>query len=130
MILDTSYLIDLMNGDEGALEKRQELEKADIPQSITSITLFELWSGLEQSERTEKEKQKIRDVIAGRIIYQLDPASSKKAGEIHGKLARDGEKIEPQDSMIAGIAVQENEPVLTRNQKHFDKIEHLKTENY
>ncbi|MBS3136929.1 hypothetical protein J4232_00725 [Candidatus Woesearchaeota archaeon] len=41
-----------------------------------------------------------------------------------------GIPINPQDSMIAGIAIRNNESVLTRNTKHFERIDNLTIETY
>jgi tRNA(fMet)-specific endonuclease VapC len=46
VLLDTSFLIDLMNGDEDAIEKARELETGLVQQRLSSMTLFELYSGI------------------------------------------------------------------------------------
>jgi len=53
-----------------------------------------------------------------------------ESGNIHRKLSRKGVTIDPEDSMIAGIAKVHNETLLTRNKKHFEKIEGLDVEGY
>mgnify|MGYP000657540176 CR=1 FL=1 len=47
--LDTSFLIDLMNGDEDAVEKARELETDLVRQRFSSITLFELYYGISRA---------------------------------------------------------------------------------
>jgi len=46
---DTSFLIDLMNGDEDAVEKARELETELIQQRLSAMTLFELYYGIARS---------------------------------------------------------------------------------
>ena len=133
MIADTSFIIDVMKGKKESLKKLGEVEKNDIPLNTTSITFFELWSGIEQSNKPDKEKEKIRDVLEARVLYDFDRIAGELGGRIDGKLSKKGKKVEPQDSMISGIAIRENEKILTRNTKHFNlisKVLYLNVEYY
>lgn len=123
MILDTSFIIDVMQRDAKALEKLADMIKKGTPQAITTPSLFELWSGIAQSNKPLEEKKKIRDVLLGQTIFELDKESAEHAGIIDGFLIKKSEKIEPVDSMIAGIAKVNSETVLTRNTKHFEKTD-------
>ena len=49
---------------------------------------------------------------------------------IYARKSKEGEKIEPEDAMIAGIALENDQPVLTRNTRDFLGIEKLKVETY
>jgi len=136
MLADTSFIIDVMRGEESAVRKVEELEEKDKAVNITSISFFELYSGLEQSEKAEKEKEKIEDVLAARAVHDFDRTTGEMGGRIDGMLCKKGKMVEPQDSMISGIAIRENEKILTRNVDHFRwiseisslKIEELETE--
>ena len=136
MLADTSFIIDVMRGEESAVRKVEELEEKDKAVNITSISFFELYSGLEQSEKAEKEKEKIEDVLAARAVHDFDRTAGEIGGRIDGMLCKKGKMVEPQDSMISGIAIRENEKILTRNVDHFRwiseisslKIEELETE--
>lgn len=46
------------------------------------------------------------------------------------QLNRNIQEIDAIDSMIAAIALLENEPLLTRNTKHFTRIKGLRVESY
>ncbi|MBI5392868.1 hypothetical protein HZA96_03270 [Candidatus Woesearchaeota archaeon] len=63
-------------------------------------------------------------------LLQLDIESAQKAGMIHINLYDKGMPIQTEDSMIAGICITNNEPLLTRNIKHFNRIDGLKIETY
>ncbi len=130
MIFDTSFIIDVMRRDENALKKFREVLSGDQLQIITTPTLFELYSGLAQSDKPYSEKEKIIYTISHLITWHLDQKSAERGGEIHGKLTKEGQMIDSIDSMIAGIALISGERVLTRNTKHFSKIAGLKTETY
>ncbi len=129
MILDTSFIIDLMKNKSNALAKAQELDKSSSPVRSTVISVFELWQGLEDlQDKTKREKIEIFLSSVGLLSFDLH--SAKKAGIIYAELERKGELIDSEDCMIAGIALFHGETLLTRNKKHFERIEDLKIEAY
>ncbi len=127
MLADTSFIIDVMKGEESAVRKIEELEENDKPLNITSISFFELWSGIEQSDKRKKEKEKIEDVLGSRAVHDFDRTAGEIGGRIDGMLCKEGKIVEPQDSMISGIAIRENEKILTRNIDHFRRISNIST---
>ncbi len=130
MILDTTVLIDVMKGNTSAKEKISALSGKGEPITTTAISVFELFSGLSQSSKPLLEIEKIKSVLQNQVHWQLDKASAEKGGLINGELIKKGQQIDPEDAMIAGIALQHNESVLTRNLKHFSRIPGLKVETY
>ncbi len=130
MILDTSFVIDLMNGDESAVQKFKTLSNKGETQIITALTIFELFSGLARSKKAEAEKSKIISALQGQIVIHLDNDSAEKGGELHGNLAKEGKTIGVIDAMISGIALIKKEKVLTRNVKDFSRVKGLEIETY
>ena len=130
MILDTSFIIDVMKKEPNAIEKLNSLVKKGEPLMIASPTIFELFSGLVRSQRQLEEKNKVMNVINGQLVLPLDNKSAERSGEIDGTLVKEGKMIDPIDSMIAGIAIIKNDKVLTRNVKDFSRIKDLKIETY
>jgi predicted nucleic acid-binding protein len=117
MILDTTFIIDIMRNEKMAVVKLNELVKKSEPQLVTAVTIFEIFSGLSRSKKPIEEKNKIMNTLQNQIILNLDNNSAEKAGEIDGNLIKEGRMISPTDSMIAGIALVKKEKVLTRNVK-------------
>ena len=131
MILDTSFLIDLLRkGDEQAKNKAEELDQKLEVKSITSISIMELWRGALRSANREHEKQKIEGLISSLMSYTFNELAAKKAAEIEENLRMSGEMIDLEDVMIAAIALVHHEKVLTRNVKHFERIKNLRVETY
>lgn len=54
----------------------------------------------------------------------------KKAGRIDRRLAANGRAIGMGDTIIAATAVVHEEPILTRNVDHFDRIDDVEIESY
>ena len=130
MILDTTFLIDLMKEDSPAVRKLEEMERNKITQNIASPTLYELYVGITLSTKPEKEKNKVLDTLTSINILGLNAKSAAKAGEAQGRLIKEGKMIDPEDAMIAGIALLNNESLLTKNVEHFSRIRDLKIETY
>lgn len=130
MILDTSFVIDLMQNDASAVAKFEELSKKREPLSITAPTVYELFTGIARSTKPDVEKQKVMKVLNEQLAIPLDHAAAERAGEIDGKLTREGNSIGPLDCMIAGIALVKKEKVLTADTDDFSRIPGLETEGY
>lgn len=130
MILDTTFVVDLMNNDSKAVEKLYNMSKNGDTIFITSLTVFELFSGLYRSKKPVEEKKKIVASLENQLILSFDNNSAEKAGEIDGNLIKEGKMIDPIDCMIAGIALGKKEKVLTRNIKDFGRINGLEVETY
>ncbi len=130
MILDTTFLIDLMNEDDSAVVKLLELSQKNIGTAITVLSLFELYGGVFRRNANLNEKQKVLEVLTSQVIYVLDAKSAEIAGKIEAELSDKGQIISPPDILIAGICIKNNEPLLTRNVEHFSRIKGLKIEKY
>ncbi|MBS3145855.1 PIN domain-containing protein [Candidatus Woesearchaeota archaeon] len=129
MILDTSFIIDLMRNDQESIKKIAGLKKTSTNLMSTTLSVFEIWQGIEDLESEEK-KDKIVKFLSSIGFLTLDVASAKKAGTIYTKLRRNGIDIGAVDSLIGAIALLHNQTILTRNVKHFNRIEDLKVESY
>lgn len=130
MILDTDFVIDIMENKPESIKRLHKMILSGQPQAIAAPTMFELCSGAIRSSKPEREKERILTTLKGMPIFHLDPASAQRAGEIDGTLMKSGCPIQPADSMIAGIALMTGNAVLTRNVKHFSRVPGLKVETY
>ncbi|HLC32614.1 MAG TPA: PIN domain-containing protein [Candidatus Nanoarchaeia archaeon] len=130
MIIDTTVLIDLMNGDRETHNKIRELELRGEPCKVTTLSVFELRRGVPLSEDESQEKQKITEVLQGQTILPLDIASVEIGGVLSGLLQKQGKSIGGIDTIISGIALAHKEKVLTRNVKDFSKVPGLHVETY
>jgi predicted nucleic acid-binding protein len=54
----------------------------------------------------------------------------RKAGKISGTLISRGEEIDREDCIIGATALLSDEPVVTRNSDHFERIDGLAVEAY
>lgn len=130
MLADTTFIIDIMKKDAGAIQRAKELSDASVSILVGSPTIFELYVGVGLSVRSGEEREKVLSVIRSLAHLPLDVESASKAGMIYAQRIRERTEIDPEDAMLAGIAIQNKEPLLTRNRKHFAGIAELKLESY
>lgn len=128
--LDTSFIIDVLRGDQKAKKTTDDLIAIKDTTSIATPTLMELQTSLTLNSRGVREHHLIDKIIASSVILPLDSKSAVRAGEIEAQLILSGEMIPPVDIMIAAIALQNKEAVLTRNVKHFERVAELEVRTY
>lgn len=129
MILDTTFVIDVLNGDDRAKRRRVELdERGDM--AISPITVFELTEGARLSDRTEAEQRAIIEFCSRIRVVPLDTGIASLAGELSAALIGRGERIEVEDVLIGATALWLDDAILTRNVDHFERIDELAVEAY
>ena len=130
MILDTSFLIDVMNSNEAALEAVDEIEAAGVVQHIPAMTLQELYIGVGMGEMPAAERQQIERIVDARPIVQTTEEIARHAGRIDGELRAEGRPIDVGDATIGATALVNAEPVITGNPDHFERISGVEVVTY
>ncbi len=130
MIQDTSFIIDILRGDEDAVAFLDISEKEKRPEKISSVTVLELYEGVARSSTPQKQQQQVLSVLDTKHVVEADAAVMRKAGKLSGQLISQGNQIEREDCVIAATAVLEDEPVVTRNENHFDRINEIEVLTY
>src|SRR3989338_1696284 len=105
MIADTSFVIDLMKNDSKAVAKMQSLLGSGQALLTTSLTIFELSTGVARSSNPNLEQAKINRSLRGLEAHPLTPQAAMKGREIHGRLIKGGNRISSMDALIAAIAI-------------------------
>ena len=130
MIEDTSFIIDLLYEAPAAVDYLELIEKTNRPEKVASITVLELYEAVPQLDVPEERKQRILDVLDTRPTVPADETVMRKAGKISGRLLARGEEIDREDCIIGATALLTDEPVVTRNVDHFERIDGLAVETY
>ena len=131
MILDTSFIIDLLRGkNQRSKAKAEELDNEFRIKAVCSVTVMELWRGAVRSLRSEEEKRKVNELLKSLLVYPFNEKDAKKAGEIEAELIKKGKIIDLEDIMIAGMARARKQKILTRNVEHFERISGIEIEMY
>lgn len=134
IVLDTNACIDYLNGVNNI---REVLKNQGELVHLTSISIYEVSIGLEQTKRKISQKRfdemnKVwLDFISGMEIYSLGYKEAIKAAQIFDGLESRGELIDDNDILICGIMLANGiSKILTRNIKHFEKVEGIQVIRY
>ena len=87
----------------------------------TVITESELRSGL----RGSRQATAVDALLDAIDVYALDPPSARRASDVRRSLEAKGESIGMADSLIAGICLERDAMLLTRNKSHFSRVADL-----
>jgi len=128
--LDSSFLVDLLRGNDDTSNFLEKYESAGENIFVSSISLAELIKGAYLSANPQKEESKVKGLISSFLELPFNNECAFLAGKIEAELISKGEIIGVEDVMIAATAIQNNELLITRNKKHFEKIKELKIGGY
>ena len=113
MILETSFLIDMMRGRPEAVAVVQEIDRSGENVALPSPGLFELWVGAGRSRRSREEMEKIDSLIAAFDVLTLTDADAKEAGLLQARLSLAGDTMGTVDVLLAGMARARGETLVT-----------------
>ncbi|MBI5051539.1 PIN domain-containing protein [Candidatus Micrarchaeota archaeon] len=132
VILDSTILIDVLNGDEAATAKIRELEAKNDGLFTTQINVFEIIQGVYCYGKGVDEELAAFHLLLEKIkILDLNYLSAYYSGKLAGELKKRGITIPQGDLLIAGIGISNNlNRVVTKNEKDFSKIPGIKVETY
>ncbi len=120
ILIDTDAIIDFFgNISPGAEVVFELISKGEAV--LTSITVFELYAGIEGKRRLSQIETFIRDLL----ILPLDVIEAATAGKIYTQLKLKGQLIGTNDILIAAICLANGLPLYTKNVAHFSKIEDI-----
>lgn len=130
MILDTDFVIDLLNDRSGAEETAAALDAREEVQYLSLVTVYELYQAVGAAKHPDALAATFDALIEERPVLGLDKRTMRTAGRIWGQLRAEGDEIGPLDTMIGASGLIHDEPVLTGNVEHFERIPDLRVETY
>lgn len=117
ILADTDVLIDYLADISPVANQVFQYLAAD-QLWTTAITCFELLSGAAEGKRGDN----VRKLVDSLYILPLDQPAAQLAATVRRQLDRSGRAIGMPDSLIAGIALLHDLPLLTRNRDHFERL--------
>ena len=133
-LFDTTYIIDLVNSDEGAGELARKVDEEGSGGAVSAVSVHEYLFGVRHRYRSEAElKEKLASALdeLGRFetvafTKEVAEASSK----IGAELARAGRVVGINDVYIGATALVHKLPLVTRNRANFARMRGVETETY
>jgi tRNA(fMet)-specific endonuclease VapC len=128
-LLDTCVISDFIKGEAGTKVRLKQTPPADI--AISAITVMELRYGLVLNpQRAQKVEPAISSFLSSVTILPFSIADAEQAAQIRAVLKSQGQPIGAYDVLIAATALQHNLLMITANQREFDRVPGLQTENW
>lgn len=129
MLLDSTFLHDLVREAPAAVAYLDDLIEAGTPVAVSSLTVFEMGIGLRGVAR--KHREQFRESVDELEEHPLGPDEARRALAIQRRLYDRGEPIGAVDVLIAGTAAERDDPtVLTRNVDEFGRVDGIAVETY
>jgi tRNA(fMet)-specific endonuclease VapC len=125
--VDSSFLIDLLQGDEAASSKSKQLEREQVRVATPALCLAEVLRGAYLLGG--KELEKTRRVLSAIEILPLDGPVGELAGQLSAECMRRGRQVALLDCVIAATAIANRTTLLTRD-SDFARIPTLQVETY
>jgi tRNA(fMet)-specific endonuclease VapC len=134
MIVDTSFVLDVIDGVDEAVSMERQLEDEGVPLVIPSMTVLELYIGVGKVANTQEERRKVDAVLDSYPLAEMTPSISRRAGRLLGEQmaagdADEGPGIGKGDAAIAATAIERDEPVLAGD-SHFESIPGVEVQTY
>lgn len=129
MILDSTFVHDVLREDSGAIERLVELRDSETPVALSALTVFEVGVGLhgESAQYRAKFDERVNELV----VLPITETTARRAVAIQHDLLDGGQRIGARDVLIAGAAVSSPDPrVLTRNVDELVRVDGLDIESY
>ena len=128
-LLDTNICIYIIKKQPvEIIDKFRNTSIGDV--GISSITLAELYYGVEKSQHKVKNQKALDEFILPLVIEDFDNYAAAIYGKIRTYLENKGTPIGSLDMLIAAHAVRLNVTLVTNNTKEFSRVPNLKIENW
>ena len=129
MILDSTFVHDVLRNDSDAIEQLVELRDSETSVALSALTVFEVGVGLrgESAQYRAEFDERIDELV----VLPVTETVARRAIAIQHDLLDQGQRIGARDVLIAGTAVGSQDPrVLTRNVDEFTRVNGLDVSGY
>lgn len=132
MIVDTSFVLDVIDDVEAAVSMERELEAEGVPLVMPAMTVLDLYIGVGKVANSRAERRTVEAVLDSYPLVEMTPSIARRAGRLLGEHMADGDDgsgIGKGDAAIAATAIERDEPVLAGD-SHFGTIPGVTLETY
>lgn len=122
-LVDTDWVVDYLKGRTQAIDTLNRLVKKGL--AISIITYGEIYEGIYFGQDPKLAEKGFLNFLRVVDILGLNRTTMKRFALIRGDLRQRGALIGDPDLMIAATATLNKLTLITRNKKHFEKVEGL-----
>ena len=110
------------------LRSRFKAERGNL--AISTIVLYELLYGAENSQDPTVARAKVNEFAAAVEVAEFDRAAAAHSGEIRAELRKKGQLIGAYDLLIAGHARSLGLKLISGNLREFSRVDGLRCEDW
>lgn len=125
--LDASFIIDLLNGKDNAIQVYEEIK--DAPLSVTAIASVALFEILRGKEQNQDKTQKFEELRQKMTVLPFGEREAEEASNIEKAIHQNGLTIDIDDLLI-GATAKMNGAILLSNDSDYQKIGGLQLRTY
>ena len=124
-LLDTNICIYAMKAKPASVSRRfADLRSSDL--AISSITVYELWYGVQRSQHVARNSLALREFLAPLRQLEFDSDDAMTCAKIRSELQAKVTPIGPYDLQIAAQALRRKLTLVTHDTAEFERIAGLK----
>ncbi|GAB4216070.1 MAG: type II toxin-antitoxin system VapC family toxin [Synechococcales cyanobacterium] len=128
-LLDTCVISDFIKGEAGTKFRLKQTPPTDI--AVSAITVMELRYGLAfNPQRAQQVEPAISSFLSAITILPFRTVEAEQAACIRAVLKSQGQPMGAYDVLIAATTRHHHLLMITANQKEFDRVPGLQTENW
>jgi len=98
--------------------------------AVSTITVYELYTGVEKCADPTREQSKVSRLLAAVNELTFDAQAAKEAARIRAQLESQGQMIGPYDVLLAGQAKAAGLRLVTHNTAEFSRVPGLLLEDW
>ena len=123
-LVDADYLIDAVGELPAASQTLARLSEAGL--AVSAIAVAELYEGAYRFPDPEAMLAAFREVLAGYVVLPVTEPVAAAFARTRASLRRAGLLIPDMDLLIAATALTHDLTLVTRNLRHFARVEGLR----
>lgn len=127
-LLDTDICIYFLNGNASVVEKMASISDSEL--AISLITLAELQFGAYNSERVQKNLERISFLSSTITVLPLTTDITEVYAKCKATLRRAGNPVDDFDILIGSTAIVNGLVLVTNNKQHFSRIDSITLESW
>lgn len=133
--LDTSFLVDLIREQTRkklgpATRKLVQLDERNHSLTTTLLSVGELYAGAGAAQNQAREIAKVEGILSLLEILPFETSTARIFGLLAAELKGKGAQIGVVDTLISAVVLENDEVLITRNIRHFSRVERLRVESY
>ena len=127
-LLDTNACVDALKGEAQVV--RNLASQSPDECAISTVTAYELYTGMEKCADPEKEREKVVRFLDSLHLLAFEDRAAQEAARIRADLEAAGTPIGPYDILIAGHALAVDLVLVTHNVTEFSRVPGLKIQDW